>query len=90
MATTGTLRIVDGTDTDPALAEHRHSFTAFRHLVLFAALHMALTLGCVALAFLGNSKLVAFLLWLGGTLAMVAILATHNANASAQFVQSHN
>jgi hypothetical protein len=72
------------------MSEHLRSFVAFRHLVVFAALHVALTLSCVALAFLGHAKLIAFLLWLGGTLLLTASLATHEVGALKKSAQPHN
>lgn len=53
------------------LEEHRQSYFAFERLVLFAALHVALTLSCAALAFIGGIHLLALLFWLGGTLALI-------------------
>ena len=50
---------------------HRRSFFAFERLVLFAALHVALTLACLALAFIGHIPVIALLSWIGGTLAMI-------------------
>ena len=50
---------------------HRRTFFAFERLVLFAALHVALTLACLALAFIGHVPMIALLLWIGGTLAMI-------------------
>jgi hypothetical protein len=50
---------------------HRRTFFAFERLVLFAALHIALTLACLALAFIGHVPVIALLLWIGGTLAMI-------------------
>jgi hypothetical protein len=67
--------------TDSELLAHQRSFIAFRHLIVFAAAHVALTLACVALAFIGEAKLVALLLWLAGTLAMLAFLAVHSTTA---------
>ncbi len=55
--------------------EHRRSFFAFERLILFAVLHVALVLGCLALAFLGGSPVVAFLLGLGGTLLIVILIS---------------
>ena len=84
------LRRTLGVGVDREVAEHRQSFIAFRHLVVFAAAHIGLTLACVALAFVGHIKLVALLVWLGGTLAMVAFLALHAAGkteASTNFEQ---
>ena len=34
---------------------HRRTFITFERLVLFAALHIALTLACLALAFFGHA-----------------------------------
>jgi hypothetical protein len=62
-------------DIDPASAadvrEHRRTFFAFERLVLFAALHIALTLACLALAFVGHVHVLALLFWIGGTLTML-------------------
>ncbi len=54
------------------LEEHRRSFVSFERLVLFAALHIALTLSCVALAFIGEEHLLGFLIWLGGTVTLLS------------------
>jgi hypothetical protein len=53
------------------LREHRRSYMTFERMVLFAAMHIALVLSCLALAFLGNVPLVAFLLGAGGTIALI-------------------
>lgn len=90
MAADGILRVVSNNKADRELAEHRRSFVAFRHLVVFAALHVALTLACVALAFIGHTKLLALLLWLGSTLALIAFLAVHNTSAAGQVGQRGN
>jgi hypothetical protein len=50
---------------------HRRSFLAFERVVLFAVMHVALTLSCLALAFLGNAPIVALLPGVGGTLALI-------------------
>ena len=64
-------------DNDRELTDHRQSFVVFRHLVGFAAAHIALSLACVALAFIGHAELIALLLWLGGTLGLIGILVAH-------------
>jgi hypothetical protein len=61
--------------TNEELAEHYHSFFAFERLMLFAALHVALTLSCAALAFIGHVHLVALLFWLGGTVVLLSAFA---------------
>jgi hypothetical protein len=61
--------------TREEIAEHTQSFSTFAHLVLYAVLHVALTLACVALAFIGHEALVAFLLWLVGTLVLLSAFA---------------
>ena len=53
------------------LREHRRSFMTFERMVLFAVMHIALVLSCLALAFLGDVPLVAFLLGAGGTIALI-------------------
>jgi hypothetical protein len=62
------------TDSDNAaeLRAHRRSFASFERIVLFAAMHVALTLSCLALAFIGNVPVIALLLGLGGTVALIA------------------
>jgi hypothetical protein len=53
------------------LAEHRRSYFAFERLVLFATIHIALTLSMVALAFIGHTPALALLGWLGGTVVLL-------------------
>lgn len=65
---------------DPRLADqdlrtHQQTFQSFNKLVLFSILHIALVLGCLALAFLGNAPVIATLLGVGGTLALLAVFA---------------
>lgn len=55
------------------LRAHRRSLAGFERLVLFAILHVALVLSCLALAFLGNAPTIAVLLGLGGSLAIIAV-----------------
>lgn len=57
------------------LREHRRSFMTFERIVLFAIMHVALVLSCLALAFLGDVPLIAFLIGVGGTLALIAAFA---------------
>ena len=66
--------MVDMTDRDSfeLVRDHRRTFIAFERLVLFTAMHVALTLASVALAFIGHERTLAFLLWTGGTIAMIA------------------
>jgi hypothetical protein len=58
-------------DNNAALQAHRRTFRGFERLVLFAAMHIALTLVCLALAFIGHIPLIALLLGIGGTLALI-------------------
>jgi|GEM_PF-570886 len=64
-------------DSTPAgeLREHQKAFHSFGKLVLFAALHITLTLVCMALGFVGQMPLLALILGLGGTVALVAAFA---------------
>ena len=62
------------------LEEHRRSFVTFERLILFAVLHIALTLSCVALAFIGEIHLLALLIWLGGTVTLVSGFALSGGN----------
>lgn len=61
--------------TDRDLQAHQQTFHSFNKLVLFAILHIALVLSCLALAFLGNVPLLATLIGVGGTVALLAIFA---------------
>jgi len=54
------------------LPAHEHTYTAFNRLVLFAILHVVLMLVCLALAFVGHMPVLAIVLGLGGTLALIA------------------
>ena len=65
---------------DPQLAtqdlrDHQQTFHSFSKLVLFAILHIILVPSCLALAFLGNSPLIAVILGIGGTAALLAAFA---------------
>lgn len=63
---------------DPAeVRAHRESFHSFMKFTIFAVMHVALVLACLALGFPGNAPVVALLLGMGGTLALiVAFLVT--------------
>jgi hypothetical protein len=54
------------------LPAHQQTFHSFNKLLLFAILHIVLVLSCLALAFLGNVPLLATLLGVGGTVALLA------------------
>ena len=65
---------------DPRLADqelraHQQTFHGFSKLIFFAILHIMLTLSCLALAFVGNVPLLALLLGVGGTIALIAIFS---------------
>ena len=60
---------------------HRRTFVAFERLVLFAVLHIVLTLSCLALAFVGDAPLIALLIGLGGTLALIMGFVFTGANS---------
>jgi uncharacterized MAPEG superfamily protein len=61
--------------TAAELQAHRRTFESFGRLVLFAILHIALTLACLALAFIAHIPVISLVTWAGGTLAMIAIFA---------------
>ena len=61
--------------SDQDLPAHVQTFHSFNKLVLFAILHIALVLGCLALAFLGHVPLLATLIGVGGTVVLLAIFA---------------
>lgn len=74
MATTVTNADFTAPDPTPVeeLREHQENFHGFSKLILFAILHITLILVCMALAFLGHIPVLALLLGLGGTLALLA------------------
>lgn len=66
------------TEVDTANTEvraHQRTFITFERLVLFTAMHVALVLACLALAFLGHSPVIAVLLGVGGMVALIAAFA---------------
>lgn len=62
-------------DTNAEVRTHRRTFVTFERLVLFAAMHVAIVLSSLALAFLGHVPLIAVLLGVGGTVALIAAFA---------------
>ena len=58
-------------DSSRELREHQETFHSFSKLVLFAVLHIVLVLVCLALGFLGHIPVLAVLMGLGGTLALL-------------------
>jgi thiosulfate reductase cytochrome b subunit len=57
------------------LRQHEQTFHSFSKLVLFAILHIIVVLSGLALAFLGNAPLMAIILGVGGTVALLAAFA---------------
>ena len=68
-----TITEVDNANTE--VRAHQRAFITFERLVLFAAMHVALVLACLALAFLGHIPAIAVLLGVGGTVALIAAFA---------------
>ena len=60
---------------DQDLPAHLQTFHSFSKLVLFSILHIVLVLACLALAFVGNAALLALILGLGGTIALLVAFA---------------
>jgi hypothetical protein len=58
---------------DAELREHEESYAVFRRIVLYALMHIAFTVVCLALAFLGGASVLSGVLWIGGTLAMLGM-----------------
>ncbi len=71
----GNLRRYAPPNPGQELRDHRETYDRFSRLVLFAVLHIALVLSCMALAFLGHIPVLAVLLGLGGTLALLVAFA---------------
>lgn len=65
---------------DRDLARHRASFSDFRHIIAFAAFHVAQALAYVALAFVGHACWIALPIWIGGTMMLVIGIAIHSGN----------
>ncbi len=57
------------------LPAHQQTYAAFNKVILFAILHIMLMLVCLALAFLGHSPVLAVILGLGGTVALISAFA---------------
>jgi hypothetical protein len=57
------------------ICAHARTFHTFSKLVLFAIPHVVLVLACRALAFLGNAVLIALILGVGGSVALIAAFA---------------
>lgn len=68
------MAVVDMT-TEREVAAHRRSFVGFERLVMFAAMHIALVLASLALAFLGHAPVIGFLMGVGGTIALITAFA---------------
>jgi hypothetical protein len=62
-------------DTQDDLPAHQHTYQAFSKLVLFSILFIVLLLGCMALGLIGNSGLIALVLGIGGTIALLVAFA---------------
>ena len=58
---------------DREVREHAESYVVFRRIVLYAVMHIAFTVVCLALASLGHATLFAAILWIGGTLTMLTL-----------------
>jgi hypothetical protein len=61
----------DSAVSSEELREHRRSYIGFERMVLFAVLHIALLLSCLALAFIAGVPLLAFLFFVGGSLTTI-------------------
>lgn len=57
------------------LEAHRETFHSFSKVIAFAVLHIVLVLTCMALAFLGHIPVLALLMGLGGTFALLVAFA---------------
>lgn len=62
----------DQQSADVDLRAHLQTYHSFNKLVLFAILHVVLVLACLALAFLGHTPVLATLIGIGGTVALLA------------------
>ncbi len=58
---------------DRELREHEDSYVVFRRIVFYAIMHIAFTVVCLALAFIGHASAFAAIVWIGGTLTMLGL-----------------
>lgn len=58
---------------DRELRDHEQSYTVFRRIVLYAIMHIAFTVVCLALASLGGATVFAAIVWIAGTIAMLSM-----------------
>jgi len=58
---------------DREVHEHEESYVVFRRIVLYAIMHIAFTVVCLALAALGHERLLAAIIWVAGTVAMLSM-----------------
>jgi len=57
--------------TQDEFRQHADTYSAFSRLVLFMILWIVLLLACMALGLVGGSGLIALLLGIGGTIAII-------------------
>jgi hypothetical protein len=57
--------------TQDEFRQHADTYSAFSRLVLFMILWIVLLLACMALGLVGGSGLIAVLLGIGGTIAII-------------------
>jgi hypothetical protein len=57
--------------TQDEFRQHADTYASFSRLVLFMILWIVLLLACMALGLVGNSGLIALLLGVGGTIAII-------------------
>ena len=62
-------------DAQDNFAAHLSTYTSFNKLVLFTILFVVLLLACMALGLVGNVPLLALLLGIGGTIALLVAFA---------------
>ena len=65
--------MADATDDD--LPAHVQTYESFNKLVLFTILFIVLLLSCMALGLVGNLGLLALLIGVGGTIALLIAFA---------------
>jgi hypothetical protein len=61
----------DSSVSPEEMRAHRRSYLGFERMILFSVLHIALVLACLALAFLGHIPVLAFLFFIGGSMATI-------------------
>lgn len=71
------MAVIDNDVSRAELTEHVDRYVGFERMVLFATIHVFLAVACLGLAFVGHIPVLAFLLFIGGSLATIIGIAVY-------------